>query len=359
MGGDDEAYQPSRGPAYGLVSLPIPQSSVNLTSHTELTAEWHSTSYSTSEIPSNALPNTRLNMTGIFLKASTPDRNSIDGSSGTVASGLVMADVYILLVNESMLSLPRKTFTLAERSHAFHGDLRFGMQVYNASVHKGMYVESEVDFMPGNWTFLENGPTYLDKHQWSLYAKVAGVERQVNINYSAFLGFGGLVQSMFTGVIKDSQNTTATSVDVTLVVQSGYQYSDKNMGTDNVCASTAKSLTDLVRTATNGTAEGSTHQLVPYMKARWWFMIPPLVMVILNSDFVIATTLQSRRRGIASWKTSALTNIFTDYYTQSSGAARKLTHDVVIGPDGCDRLSDLGGWAGIRNASLRQEREYT
>ena len=168
------------------------------------------------------------------------------------------------------------------------------------------------------------------------------------------------MESVFSGSIWSGLATSSNFFDVTFSVwEQAHFYPDKYMGTNGIFASIARSLTEYVRTATNGIAEGSTHQLVPYIKARWWFMIPPLVMVILNSGLVSATTLQSRRRGISSWKTSALANMLTDYYTQNAGAARQLTHHVVMGPDGYDRLSHLNGWAGIRTARLRQEGEST
>jgi hypothetical protein len=77
-------------------------------------------------------------------------------------------------------------------------------------------------------------------------------------------------------------------------------------------------------------------------------------MVVLNSAFVIATSVQSHHRGIPSWRSSALASMFTDLCVEEQGTTTKLAQHVLIGPpEGLSRISDLEEWASTRLASLR------
>ena len=69
--------------------------------------------------------------------------------------------------------------------------------------------------------------------------------------------------------------------------------------------------------------------------------------------------VQSHRRGIPSWRTSALASMLSECTTvelQSTGSMATLVDDVLIGPPGrFGRISELEIWAGTTRAGLRQK----
>jgi hypothetical protein len=238
---------------------------------------------------------------------------------------------------------------------AFHCNLRFGMQTYTASVSKGIFVETPGDFIPGNWTlFAEDSFNGSDAGFWSMKANVSGIERQVKIGGIEAIQLVSYLLGIFAGSMTEADAYENITSEILNTFPLSGDINDGTMGANTIFSNITKSLTSYFRTATNATAQGSTQEWETHINTRWGFMIWPLVMVLLNSAFVIATSVQSHHRGIPSWRSSALASMFTDLCVEEQGTTTKLAQHVLIGPpEGLSRISDLEEWASTRLASLR------
>jgi hypothetical protein len=263
------------------------------------------------------------------------------------ADGLRFLDMYMVTLDSAPIG--------ENNFQAFHCNLRFGMQTYTAYVSKGIFVETPGDFIPGNWTlFAEDSYDASDLEFWSMKANMSGIERQVKIGGSEAIQLVSYLDGIFAGSITEADDGRSITNEILNTFSLSGDINDGTMGTNTIFSNISKSLTSYFRTATNATAQGSTQEWETHINTRWGFMIWPLVMVLLNSAFVIATSVQSHHRGIPSWRSSALASMFTDLCVEEQGTTTKLAQHVLIGPpEGLSRISDLEEWASTRLASLR------
>ena len=69
--------------------------------------------------------------------------------------------------------------------------------------------------------------------------------------------------------------------------------SEAFIGVDAVFATIAQSLTNYFRTTPGEVITGTTESLEQYFHVRWEWLLVPLVMITLNTTFVLAVRLQS------------------------------------------------------------------
>jgi hypothetical protein len=276
-----------------------------------------------------------------------------DAASGKLftTDNLLLVDVYGIAYNDSM----GVENTTENRFEAFHCDLHFAVQHFNASVSDAVLTETPGAFTSGSWSFKSDfrkrhGNVYDETWYWFLRANLSGTEHEIRIYDGFFWAAAFIVPQYFTGAHTNAEQATNEEIYYTMLNAEG------SIGIDRVFANVAQSLTTYFRSATNETATGSTQELEQYIHVRWQWLLVPVSMVALNAAFVIATDLQSRRYGVPSWRTSALASMLSE--TSAEEGATATLHDgtLFIGPPGrFDRVSDLEEWAGTRSAYLRQK----
>ena len=116
--------------------------------------------------------------------------------NGTVfADRLLLADVFMVMLDPASAGV--KT---TKHFNAFRCNLYIGMEVYNASVSNGLFAETNISFVAGDWTFIRAGEDADDERwYWLLEASVAGTRHQVRIGYVARQAMLVYFPSVFKG----------------------------------------------------------------------------------------------------------------------------------------------------------------
>jgi hypothetical protein len=192
--------------------------------------------------------------------------------------------------------------------------MNLGMQVFEASVKNGVFVEKPIDCIANKRTQVYKADANPSLWYYSLTADIDGDEREVQMavdSWSAVTSdlYGGSHSegSVFSGSVTTaapgSQNMTWTN-DLLVGVYANYhrEFETESLGNVNLTfASMATSVSRNLRIATTGVAEGTTQELVPHIKAHWLFMLLPSVMVLLTITFVAMVSPQNRRKDVPLW----------------------------------------------------------
>ena len=292
---------------------------------------------------------TDLNMTssGEFLNMlKTPSLGSYGQTFTT--DRLFLSDVYGIRYN----GVGGKTNE--SRFSAWHCDLHFAVQHFYSTVNFGVLTEIPGALSSAHWSFKPDPTTrperaYDDSGYWYLRANIPGKEHKVTIDRAFLWVVAEFLPQYFGGGHKSSGGPTKDEIYNTMVQASS------TIGVDKVFASIAKSLTTYFRSATSETVTGSTHALEQYIHVRWEWLLVPVLMVALNTAFVVATALQSYWRGVLAWRTSALAPMMSETSADHGATASSRDVTLLVGPPKrFDRVSDIREWTGTWSAYLRQ-----
>lgn len=292
---------------------------------------------------------TEVNMTCVtdWSEASTwPPTMANATRSHNSVEVLPLAEVYMII-------LPKDTNSSGNIFEAFRCNLDFGMRVYTASVSQGQFVETASDFIQGNWTFEPDDSwdgvfVTDDTSHWSIKAVVSGKEHQAAVKFFSWYQIINTLPKYLIGSYNQMETSTA---DDLLLVLSDEAYASRSV--DMVFENIAQSLTTYLRTASGDVATGTTVTQEQYIHVRWPWLIGPLMLVVLNTIFVLAVRLQSRRLGLPSWRNNALASFSSE---QTAGRAGEVTMGdyILIGPpEDIEGADELNKWSRTRLAVFR------
>jgi Protein of unknown function (DUF3176) len=147
-----------------------------------------------------------------------------------------------------------------------------------------------------------------------------------------------------------SMRGSSGHLEFTSGVAQGFYYN----GVDNVVmtmADVADALTNLIRVSSGQHVEGLVSIVETYIQVQWWWLLLPLIMLIMGTVFLALTVLRTHNSGVPSWRSSVLAIMehgVNTYYHEETGVDREN------GSEGKEKISDLEVWA--KDVSIRLRR---
>jgi hypothetical protein len=247
----------------------------------------------------------------------------------------------------------------ANQFKAFHCTMDIGMRVYTGEVREGILTERVESTSMGPWTLTPQKavrPVSNDEvtdYYWTLKINTSGSERQVELDSADWRAMVASFNDYFTcaNFIDDDSDCAFSQIADTITQSEFYYWTP---GVNAFFGSLAEALSVYFHTATGETVSGTTERLEQFVHVRWPWLAVQLIMVVLNTVFVLAVRLQSHRLGLPSWRNSALALVMTERAREEDDVlGHKGERLVSIGPSGrFEKVSDLEAWARQRNVTL-------
>ncbi|KAH8671418.1 hypothetical protein BX600DRAFT_496126 [Xylariales sp. PMI_506] len=277
-----------------------------------------------------------------------PDLSTTPPAPKTSIESLPMVESFTTVFTEG---IPTPTGAQA-RFDAYHCFIEFGMQLLNGSVSNGVFTESPLDWITGNWTFESDSETTAGSY-WSLHTEVADIGYEVNIDYTTW----SQLALVMTGYFYGSFNLMDSGEQDILNAIFTDSKTKSPIGVDAIYDEVVGSFNHYFRTAMGQSAGGTTLVLEPYFKVTWEWLLVPFAMVLMNTIFVLAVRWKSHRLGLQSWRNNPLAFVLHNVGQNATGPSMTMQHGyhMVLGPhEDLDHISDLEKWADKVSVSLRK-----
>ena len=228
--------------------------------------------------------------------------------------------------------------------------LYFCVQEYSAKVVAGAYSEHVLSSWPGPQTPVPDAPDLSaapgnpPKSPFSidLTLQPPGQDQKYTVDARSF----SLLKEWIGDMIGDTGFTGDTGISNAVdAAQAMYaiQKAAKNdeSGPERVMTTVAGGLSAAVRGIGNHSTAvtGTSLREEPYVKARWWWAILPIGLVVLTCFFMAVTLIITARHGVPIWKSSALATLAHGLNESSSGSITADRLDIIENKAGRHQMS--------------------
>ena len=246
------------------------------------------------------------------------------------------------------------------RFRAWECNLYLCLQMYKASVSEGHLSEVLENTVTDSWSvcITQYNGTACPSGNGTLAVSTDLSTRPVNttasISYDSFqtltyyLSGSNGDEGLMNGAGAGSVNKGVLFIEWT----TEYIQAIWENGVDNVnltFANIATSMTNNMRLRSGSLARGTADTLESYIHVRWLWLLLPLAMVLIAVAFVVATSMQSHRWGIPSWKANVLAAM-----THGVGHEVGYSAGRVVGVGAKETASELEEWARAKTVRLRR-----
>jgi len=157
-----------------------------------------------------------------------------------------------------------------------------------------------------------------------------------------------LQDSLGETLVGKSEQNAVGQFEFSSGIAQGFYYN----GVENVVMTVnniADALTDAMRMSSGHYVQGSARVMKVHIHVQWWWLILPLVMVILGAIFLSLTVWQTQRSGVPSWRSSVLAvmqhGANTHVHEGSGGVRLSGSDGGMVATVGEEKVSDLEVWA--------------
>lgn len=210
--------------------------------------------------------------------------------------------------------------------HASECILYFCVKQYTVRVDAGVYLENVLSSWPGPHEPIPGAPdlsayagnTPKSPFEVDLILRPPGQDDEYHVDARAFYQLKAWLGDVVadTGYAGLSYGNEADGSDVAQAmyeIQTGgdIDQGDAANGPDRVMKTIADGLSAAMRRQGNGSAVvmGQALREESFVRARWGWAILPIALVLLTCGFMATTLVLAARRGVPTWKSSALATL--------------------------------------------------